>query len=181
MTMAMKSLTKSGLALTAAIALAATASAGDHRGKKDKHHKENAQHAKQHEKHGKHHGMHASKEDKKAIKTAIFDYFEGQGERSLERMQRAFDLDANMITVAKDDDGQDYLRKWDMAPTLERWSQGEPSPDAKERKGKILNMQVVDGRIASVLFDSNGRFYDVLTLGKINGEWKIINKAFIRR
>ena len=35
-------------------------------------------------------------------------------------------------------------------------------------------MNVVDDRLAVVLFRSTTRFYDALTLAKVNNEWKII-------
>ena len=40
-------------------------------------------------------------------------------------------------------------------------------------------MDIVDDRIAVVMFRSADRFYDALTLVNIDGEWKIIQKAFV--
>lgn len=114
----------------------------------------------------------AAQGDAEAIRAAVMDYFEGQGEHSRERLERAFDPAAAMT----------YLRDGAVTATpipdiIDRWSEGEP--DGAARDSEILEMDIVDGRMASVLFDSDGRFYDQLTLLKVGGEWKIVAKVFI--
>ncbi|MEE2691603.1 MAG: nuclear transport factor 2 family protein [Pseudomonadota bacterium] len=120
--------------------------------------------------------------DKAAIEAAVLDYFHGQGEGSIERLNRAFDADnATMVGVMKNDDGSEVVKSWkDMNEVLANWSK-EPNPAAPARDGEILDMHVVDGRIATVLFRSTDRFYDALTLAKVNGQWKIVAKAFVRQ
>lgn len=122
----------------------------------------------------------AKSADKAAIETAVFDYFHGQGEASRERLFRAFDADnATMVGVTRGDDGAEAVRSWkDMSQVLSNWAANE-NPPGGDRDGEILSMDVVDDRIAVVMFRSADRFYDALTLGKVNGEWKIIAKAFI--
>ena len=115
--------------------------------------------------------------DKKAIANAVFDYFEGLKSADYNRLEKAFHLKARMIKPDTDQSGQSQLKIWEIAPTIKRWSEGEPSVEPK--KGKILNMHVMDGRLASVSFDFNGQFFDLLTLAKMDGQWKIINKAYV--
>lgn len=119
-------------------------------------------------------------EDKQAIEAAVFDYFHGQGEASRERLFRAFDADnASMVGVTREQDGSEAVRSWkDMSEVLSRWAANE-NPPGGDRDGEIMSMDIVDDRIAVVMFRSADRFYDALTLGKVNGEWKIIAKAFI--
>ncbi len=119
-------------------------------------------------------------EHKKAIKAAVFDYFHGQGEASAERLNRAFAADeATMVGVTRDDSGKETIRAWkDMATVLANWSAND-NPPGTERKGEILSMDIVDDRIAVVMFKSADRFYDALTLVYIDEEWKIIQKAFV--
>ena len=121
-----------------------------------------------------------NKEHKAAIKAAVFDYFHGQGEASAERLNRAFAADsATMVGVVKDREGNESIRAWkDMAEVLANWSANE-NPPGTEREGEILSMDIVDDRIAVVLFKSADRFYDALTLVYIDDEWKIIQKAFV--
>lgn len=121
-----------------------------------------------------------SNEDKKAITAAVFDYFHGQGEGSRERLFRAFDADnSTMVGVVRSDDGKEAVRSWkDMNEVLSNWSANE-NPAGGNRDGEIISMNMVDDRLAVVLFRSTDRFYDALTLGKVNGQWKIIAKAFV--
>lgn len=119
-------------------------------------------------------------EDKAAIEAAVFDYFHGQGEASTERLFRAFDADnSTMVGVTKAEDGADLVRSWkDMNQVLSNWAANQ-NPPGGDRDGEIISMNMVDDRLAVVLFRSADRFYDALTLGKINGQWKIIAKAFV--
>ena len=125
-------------------------------------------------------GPEAKKEDKKAIKAAVYDYFHGQGEASAERLFRAFEAEhATMVGVTRNEDGSEAVRSWkDMAQVLNNWASND-NPAGGNRDGEIISMNMVDDRLAVVLFRSTDRFYDALTLGKVNGEWKIIAKAFI--
>ncbi len=119
-------------------------------------------------------------EDKEAIKAAVFDYFHGQGEASRERLFRAFDADnSTMVGVVKSEDGSEMVRSWkDMNVVLSNWASNE-NPAGGDRDGEIISMNMVDDQLAVVLFRSTDRFYDALTLGKVNGDWKIIAKAFV--
>lgn len=121
-----------------------------------------------------------TKEDKEAIKVAVFDYFHGQGEGSRERLFRAFNAEhAAMVGVVRSDDGEESVRSWkDMTDVLANWS-ARPNPNGGNRDGEIISMNMVDDRLAVVLFRSTDRFYDALTLGKVDGQWQILTKAFV--
>ena len=114
------------------------------------------------------------------IKAAVFDYFHGQGEASAERLNRAFAADkATMVGVTRDESGKETIRAWkDLSEVLANWSANE-NPPGTEREGEIISMDIVDDRIAVVMFRSADRFYDALTLVYIDDEWKIIQKAFV--
>ena len=118
--------------------------------------------------------------DKVAIEAAVNDYFQGQGEASEERLFRAFAADhATMVGVVKDDDGKEIIKSWkDMNSVLNKWATNE-APVGGNRDGEILSLDIVDERLAVVLFRSTNRFYDALTLTKINNEWKIIGKSYV--
>jgi hypothetical protein len=122
------------------------------------------------------------KSDEAAIRAAVLDYFHGQGQGSIERLDRAFAVEhASMVGVMRAEDGKESLRAWkDMREPLANWSK-EPNPAAPDRDGEILGMDITDGRLATVTFRSADRFYDALTLVKIDGEWKIVAKVFIRQ
>ena len=115
-----------------------------------------------------------------AIETAVFDYFHGQGEASSERLRRAFAADhATMVGVVAGDDDSEQLRSWrDMNEVIDNWASNEHPPGGT-RDGEILSLEIVDDRIATVLFRSTDRFYDALILANVSGQWKIIAKAFV--
>ncbi len=120
--------------------------------------------------------------DAAAIEARVFDYFHGQGEASEERLMRAFAADhVSMVGILKNEDGTQAIRAWkDMKPVLQDWASRDNPPGAT-RDGEIIHMQMVDARMAVVLFRYTDRFYDALTLAKVNGEWKIVAKAFIEQ
>jgi hypothetical protein len=83
-----------------------------------------------------------------------------------------------MFGVRENDQGDEYLRVWpDMNQVLKNW--GSNANPHGERDSEILDMEVTDGRIATVHFRSADRFYDVLTLVKIDNEWTIASKVFV--
>ena len=59
-------------------------------------------------------------------------------------------------------------------------SRGTPAPDEAQRKRWIESIDVAgNAGVAKVILDyPTARFVDYLSLLKINGEWKIINKIF---
>jgi hypothetical protein len=115
------------------------------------------------------------------IKAAVLDYFHGQGEASEARLNRAFAEDyAVMIGTTKDDDGNLGLRRWEMKETIPKWA-ANANPPGDTREFDFLSVNVTDDRIATVIFKSADRFYDALTLIKLNGEWQIVTKAFVRQ
>ena len=118
--------------------------------------------------------------DKAAIEAAVFDYFHGQGEASEERLFRAFAAEhTTMVGITKGDDGKENIRSWkDMSSVLKSWASNN-NPAGGARDGEIISMNMVDGRLAVVLFRSTDRFFDALTLSKVNDEWKIVGKAFV--
>ncbi|MCR9269547.1 MAG: nuclear transport factor 2 family protein [Hyphomonadaceae bacterium] len=119
--------------------------------------------------------------DVAAIEAVVLDYFDGQGEASLERLQRAFHPDSSMFGVMTTEDGDEYLRVWPkMSEVIENWAANENPPGAG-RDGQVLSIEVVDERLAVVTFRYADRFYDAFTMVKLDGEWKIAAKTFVRQ
>ncbi|WOJ92848.1 nuclear transport factor 2 family protein [Congregibacter variabilis] len=114
----------------------------------------------------------AANDEMPAIRAAVFDYFEGVNEVDLVRLERAFDEHAALKSV----DHSGALVVEPIADAIDRWMQGEPAT----RSGKILSMELADGPVARVVFDYDGAYIDFLSLAKLKGQWKIIDKVFIR-
>ncbi|MEM9013548.1 MAG: nuclear transport factor 2 family protein [Pseudomonadota bacterium] len=121
-------------------------------------------------------------EDVAAIESAITDYFDGIGAADAERLNRAFAADkAAMVGVVKHDDGaREVMAFPDMTQVIAGWA-GDPDPEGLGRDGEILEMKVVDGQIAMVMFRYKDEYYDVLTLVKVDDVWKIVTKTFVQR
>ncbi len=115
----------------------------------------------------------ADGEDFSSIRAAVFDYFEGINEVSEERLRRAFDPSASMKNVGEDGS----INAQPIEDVIARWLTKTP----EARTGEILSIDVTDGEIARVVFDYNGDYLDFLTLAKVRGEWKIIDKVFVTR
>ena len=118
--------------------------------------------------------------DRAEIEARVYDYFDGQGYADADRLYRAFADNATMHGVMTAEDGEQTLHQWsDFQDTLRAWGENDNPPG--ERDGEILSLSVVDGRIATVQFRSADRFYDALTLVKVNGDWVIATKVFVRQ
>lgn len=66
---------------------------------------------------------------------------------------------------------RDAIKRWTSRPADESW-------------GKMLSIDIVDRRMAGAKVEMlyRGHIYiDLLSLYKINGDWKIVNKTFVHR
>ena len=119
-----------------------------------------------------------SKEDKQGITTAVFDYLNGYKQANFDLLDNTFSSKASMFGVVKNDAGEEALDVWpDISEVIGRWSSNENPPG--DLDGEILHMNVVDGRIATVLFRFGDGYFDALTLVKVAGKWEIAAKVFI--
>jgi hypothetical protein len=124
-----------------------------------------------------------SASDASAIERTIRDYFEGHGTADRKRLENAFAVDAaSMVGAVKNKNGYTELKAWkDLSKVVDRWS-NNPNPGGADRNGEIVSLNVVDGRIATVIFRFTDEYYDAFTLLKLDdGSWKIANKTFINQ
>ncbi|WOJ97033.1 nuclear transport factor 2 family protein [Congregibacter brevis] len=111
-------------------------------------------------------------DDMSAVRSTVFDYFEGINEVSFSRLQRAFSETAELKSVSESGE----LVAEPIEAAINRWMKGKP----QEREGRILSVDLSGDPIARVVFDFDGAYVDFLTLAKLRGEWKIIDKVYIR-
>lgn len=117
--------------------------------------------------------------DYDAIKTTIFNYFDGIRNADRARLEQAFAVDAgHMKGYLKGDDGQWQLTVRPMDEVIDDWSSRKPSP---EMEGEIKSIDIYSDVAATVLFDFNGIYTDAFHLAKIDGQWRIVNKFYIGR
>ncbi|WP_008292919.1 nuclear transport factor 2 family protein [Congregibacter litoralis] len=113
----------------------------------------------------------SSADDIDGVRAAVFDYFEGINEVSEVRLKRAFADTAALKSVGEKGD----LRVEPISAAIGRWLAGT----AKQRRGSIVSVDLSGYPIARVVFDFDGAYTDFLTLAKLKGQWKIIDKVFI--
>lgn len=116
----------------------------------------------------------AAAEDTAAISATVFDYFDGINEVSRERLERAFDPAAALKSVGP----SGALLVEPIGEAIDRWMRGK----ASSRTGTILAIDIdPDGQVARVVFDYDGAYTDYLSLAKLGGQWKIIDKVYVQQ
>jgi len=119
--------------------------------------------------------------DVRAVKEVVLDYFQGQGEASELRMNRAFASEiATMVTVSPDEEGQVSFVRREMSEIIPLWASNTNPPGASTDY-EFMSLNIIDGRLATVTFRSRDRFYDALTLMKSGNEWRIVSKVYVRQ
>jgi len=114
---------------------------------------------------------HNDDEEVAAVQATVYNYFDGINTKDRARLESAFDTSAQL----KSPDGDGAVKVEPIADAIARWMGGE----AQSRKGKILALEITDNQVAQVVFDYDGIFVDFLTLFKLDGQWKIVDKSFI--
>lgn len=115
--------------------------------------------------------------DYDAIKTTIFNYFDGLRMADRKRLEQAFAVDAGHMKGYLKGDGDGYnLSVRPMTEVVDEWSAREPNPDLT---GEILAINIYSDIAATALFDFNGIYTDSFQLAKVEGNWRIVNKFYI--
>ncbi len=109
-----------------------------------------------------------------AARIPLENYLQGHATGNAEYMRKAFHTEGNLIFIR---DGK--YTTLSFADYIARQS-GKPAPDEDKRKRWIESVDVAgNSAVGKIILDyPSGKFVDYMTLLKINGEWKIINKSF---
>ena len=116
----------------------------------------------------------AGTQDDAAIRVPLENYMKGHATGNGDFMRKAFHPDARMTYV-----NEGKLQIVPITDFIARFT-GKPAADEALRKRYIENITASnDSAVATLVLDyPDVRFVDYMTLLKINGEWKIINKSF---
>ena len=123
--------------------------------------------------------------DLKLITSTIENYFYGYIERDGDRLKQAFDLQNGAMKLPrKADDGTGYIANIPFKDLVQSWASKDKLSDTELKNCalKILNVDAVDGKIASAKISMKvveTTYIDILSLQKIDDEWKIVNKIFV--
>ncbi len=116
----------------------------------------------------------AQADDKAAVRVPLENYLKGHATGDGEYMKKAFHTDGNLIFIRE---GKYTTRSF--AEYIAGMS-GKPAADEDKRKRWIESVDIAgNAAVAKIILDyPTVKFVDYMSLLKINGEWKIINKSF---
>jgi regulator of protease activity HflC (stomatin/prohibitin superfamily) len=116
----------------------------------------------------------AQNPEENAVRVPLENYIKGHSTGDGEYMKKAFHTEGNLIFIR---DGKITTRSF--ADYIAGFT-GKPAADEAQRKRSIEKIDVV-GNAASakiVLDYPTAKLTDYMSLLKINGEWKVVNKIF---
>ncbi|MBO0320899.1 nuclear transport factor 2 family protein [Muricauda sp. CAU 1633] len=115
-------------------------------------------------------------ENRKAIEELISNYFEGIFEGDGEKLEKCFHENTYLYGDIK---GEDYLKS--KAAYIEGVKNRQsPKSMEEEFKMSIIGIDIL-GKVTMAKLHvpfSGYNYYDYLSLAKMAGEWKIVNKIF---
>jgi hypothetical protein len=116
----------------------------------------------------------AQSSERDLIRIPLENYIKGHATGDPEFMRKAFHSEGNLIFIR---DGKYTTRSF--AEYIAGMS-GKPAADEDKRKRAIESIEFAgNAAVARIVLDyPTVKFVDYMTLLKINGEWKIVNKSF---
>ena len=119
----------------------------------------------------------AQNSEEAAIRETIDQYFQGHATGNGEHFRKAFHTDAKLFFIR---DGK--LTQWTSEEYISRAS-GKPAADEARRKRTIDSIDIAgNAAMVKVTLDYPAViFTDYMSMLKIDGQWKIINKTFFAK
>ena len=116
----------------------------------------------------------ADEKEKAAARVPLENYLKGHATGDPEYMRKAFHTEGQLIFVR---DGKYSTRSF---TEYIAGMSGKPPADESKRKRWIESVDVAgNAAVGKIILDyPTARFVDYMTLLKIDGEWKIVNKSF---
>ena len=130
-------------------------------------------------------GSQGKTEDVARITKTIENYFNGYMQSDEEMLLKAFDTENGaMKIISNADQGNEKAENIPFKDLVQRWSSREKfSQEILDNSSlEILEIDEVDGKIASARIRmqvGDTVYIDILSLHKMNGQWKITNKIFL--
>ncbi|MEN8789461.1 MAG: nuclear transport factor 2 family protein [Flavobacteriaceae bacterium] len=124
-------------------------------------------------------------EDIALITTTLENYYDGYIHRDSDLLNKAFDMENGAMKVpATNEQGIETFENSYFKDLIPKWASREKLPESvlSESKLSILGVDVVNSKIASAKISmkvGETTYIDILSLQKINMDWKITNKIFI--
>ncbi|HEX8247917.1 MAG TPA: nuclear transport factor 2 family protein [Pyrinomonadaceae bacterium] len=117
----------------------------------------------------------ADEKEKELARVPLENYLKGHATGNPEFMRKAFHTEGKLIFVRE---GKYSTRTFEEY--IAGMKDGKPAADEAQRKRWIESVEVSgNAGVGKIILDyPNGKFVDYMTLLKIDGEWKIVNKSF---
>lgn len=117
----------------------------------------------------------ADEKEKAAARIPLENYLKGHATGDPEYMKKAFYTEGKLIFVR---DGKYTTRTFE--DYIAGMKDGKPAADEAQRKRWIESIDISgNSGVGKIILDyPNAKFTDYMTLLKIDGEWKIVNKSF---
>jgi hypothetical protein len=121
-----------------------------------------------------HFAIHAQSAEESAARVPLENYLKGHATGDGEFMRKAFHPEARVFSYR---DGK--LNQMTSAEFAGRFT-GKPAPDEAQRKRWIESVKITgNAGVGVIALDyPTVKFIDYMSLLKVDGEWKIINKTF---
>ena len=112
--------------------------------------------------------------EKDAVRIPLENYLKGHATGEAEYFKKAFHTEGNLIWIR---DGKVMTRSF---AEYIGGASGKPPADEAKRKRWVESVDIAgNAAMAKIILDyPTVKFVDYMSLLKINGEWKIINKSF---
>ena len=119
----------------------------------------------------------ATNPEEEAVRAAVNHYLQGHALGSPDEFSKAFHPDAMLFWVTP----EGTLGKRTSGEYI-KGASGKPAADESQRKRRVLSVDIAGtAAVAKVELEyPSVHFIDYLSLLKVNGEWKVINKIFHR-
>lgn len=120
-----------------------------------------------------------------AVKTSVEHYFQGYIHRDLARLKVAFDTENGTMKLPyQTESGEQGFKNGYFKEIVPKWGNREKLPKEVLAKANLsfLNINVVSAKmaIATIRMEVGEKTYiDVLSLQKMDTQWKITNKMYI--
>lgn len=117
----------------------------------------------------------ADDKEKELVKIPLENYLKGHETGNAEFMKKAFHTEGKLIFIRE---GKYTTRTFEEY--INGMKDGKPAADEAKRKRWIESIDIAgNAATGKIILDyPNGKFVDYMTLLKIDGEWKIVNKSF---
>jgi len=118
-----------------------------------------------------------TKNDSLLIKETALNYIEGLFTNNYERMEKALHPELAKRVIKKDNKGNYRLSNMGYSELLyysKTWKITDKKPEAPF-KAEVIIFDISTDIATIKVIQNKYKFFDYIHLGKINGEWKIIN------